>query len=190
MAAESMWVRARRSLSRVAARRASRLEARRPRVAGRWLALACRLAPRFDFVHRDLCAHHRRQNDRLAALAAALAAVRRFDRSADAWVLLGEAYLGAFKPRDALAAFERALGVEERVDAAMAVGELYLREGDPTNAGARFARAYAAGGGPKALRANAEALQAAGDVAAAAQARTMWEKETGKAWEKRDEGVT
>lgn len=121
-------------------------------------------------------------NDRLAALNAALTAARRFERSADAWVLLGQAYLGAFKPRDALAAFEAALGVEERVDAAMAAGELYLREADPANAGARFARAYAAGGGPKALRANAEALSAAGDTAAAAEARALWEKETGKTW--------
>jgi len=182
MATESPLVRLRRTLARVAARRASRLEARYPRAAARWLSWACRLAPRFDFVHRDLFAHHRRQNDRLAALAAAQAAAKRFDQSADAWVLLGEAYVGAFKPRDALAAYECALGVEERVDAAMAAGELHLREGDPASAGARFARAYAAGGGPAALRANAEALAAAGDLKAAAEARAMWEMETGRAW--------
>ena len=183
-AAESLWVRGRRALARTAARRASRLEARAPRAAGRWLEIACRLAPGFDFVHRDLCAHHRRQNDRLAALAAARAAARRFDKTADAWILLAEAYMGAFRPRDALAAYESALAIEERADAAMAAGELYLREGDVINAGARFARAYAAGAGPKALRANAEALQAAGDLDAATQARAMWEKETGKTWEK------
>jgi len=181
--AESLWVRARRALSRAAARRAARLEARKPRAAGRWLALACRLAPGFDFVHRDLSAHRRRLNDRLGALAAAQAAVRRFDRSAEAWMLLGEAFLGAFRPRDALAAYECALTIEERADAAMAAGELYMREDDPVNAGARFARAYAAGAGPKAIKANAEALQAAGDLAAAAQARAMWEKETGQTWE-------
>ncbi len=185
---ESPWIRARRALSRAAARRAARREARNPAAAGRWLTLACWLAPRFDFVHRDLCAHYRRQNDRLAALAAARTATRRFDRSADAWVLLGEAHLGAFRPRDALAAFECALTIEERVDAAMAAGELYLRDGDPVNAGARFARAYAAGGGPKALRANAQALATAGDAAAAAEARVMWEQETGRSWDTGPDG--
>jgi tetratricopeptide (TPR) repeat protein len=187
-AVESVWVKGRRALARAAAQRASRLEGRAPRAAGRWLAIACRLAPRFDFVHRDLCAHHRRQNDRLAALAAARAAARRFDKSADAWILLAEAYVGAFRPRDALAAYEAALAIEERADAAMTAGELYLREGDFVNAGARFARAYAAGGGPKALKANAEALEAAGDAAAAAQARTMWERETGKKWQDGQDG--
>jgi hypothetical protein len=172
----------RRTLSRFAARRSAKLEIRRPEAALRWLRLACRLAPTFDFVHRDLCASHRRRNDRLAALAAALASVRRFDRSADAWMLLGEAYLGAYRQRDALAAYEGALAIEERADAAMAAGELYLRANDPVNAGARFARAYAAGAGPKALRANADALTAAGDAAAAEQARAMWENETGRAW--------
>lgn len=182
-AGESLWVKARRALARLAGRRAARLEARAPRAAGRWLALAGRLAPRFDFVHRDLCAHYRRQNDRLAALAAAQAAARRFDHSADAWILLAEAYLGAFRHRDALAAYEGALAIEERADAALTAGELHLRDGHAANAGALFARAYAAGAGPKALKLNAEALQAAGDAAAAAQARTLWEKETGKAWE-------
>jgi tetratricopeptide (TPR) repeat protein len=182
-AKESWWVRTRRALARAAARRAARLEARRPGDAARWLRLACRLAPRFDFVHRDLCAHYRRQDDRLAALGAALDAVRRFDQSPEAWILLGEAYLGAFKHRDALAAYESALGIEERADAAMAAGELYQRAGDFVNAGARFARAYAAGAGPNALKANAEALQAAGDLTAAAQARAMWEKETRKKWQ-------
>ena len=175
-------MRARRALARAAARRAARREARWPRDAARWLRLACRLAPRFDFVHRDLCAHYRRHNDRLAALAAARESARRFDQSPDAWILLGEAYLGAFRHRDALAAYEAALAIEERADAALAAGELYQREGDFVNAGARFARAYAAGAGPRALRANADALQAAGDLTAAAQARTLWEKETGKAW--------
>lgn len=182
IARESGWVRVRRSLARVAARRAARLEIRRPAAAERWLRAACRFAPRFDFVHRDLVAHYRRRDDRLAALAAARAALARFDQSADAWMLMGEAYVAAYRPRDALAAFEAALAFEERADAAMAAGELYQRLGDPVNAGARFARAYAAGGGHRALRANALALDAAGDAAAAEEARTRWERETGLAW--------
>ena len=133
-------------------------------------------------MHRDLCAHHRRQNDRLAALAAAQAAARRFDQSADAWILLAEAYVGAYRHKEALAAYESALAIEERADIAMTAGELSLREGDAIKAGARFAQAYAAGAGPKALRANAEALETAGDVAAARQARLLWEKETGRTW--------
>ena len=179
---DSLWIRGRRAASRFAARRAARLEIRRPAAAERWLRLACRLAPRFDFVHRDLYAHFRRLNDRLGALAAARDALRRFDRSAEAWMLQGEAYLGAFRPRDALASYEQALVIEERADAAMAAGELYQREGDYVNAGARFARAYAAGAGPRALQANAVALAAAGDAAAAAEARTLWERMTGKTW--------
>jgi hypothetical protein len=98
-------------------------------------------------------------------------------------MLLGEAYLGAFRPRDALVAYENALTIEERADAAMAAGELYRREGDQVNAGARFARAYAAGAGPRALRANADELQAAGDATAAAEARAMWEAVTGRPWD-------
>ena len=96
--------------------------------------------------------------------------------------MLGESCTGAFRLRDALAAYERALMIEERADAAMAAGGLYAQTGDQVTAGARYARAYAAGAGPTALRANAEALRAAGDLNAAAQARMLWEKETGKAW--------
>jgi tetratricopeptide (TPR) repeat protein len=178
-----LFVTARQSLSRFAARRATRLEIRRPKAAERWLRVSCRLAPRFDFVHRDLCAHYRRLEDRLAAAAVAQEAVRRFSTSADAWMLLGECYLAAFRPHEALVAFENVLTIEERVDAALAVGELYSRDGDHKTAGARYARAYAAGAGPKALKLNARELQAAGDARAAAEARAMWERETGKRWE-------
>ncbi|MBI4503166.1 MAG: hypothetical protein HY700_18675 [Gemmatimonadetes bacterium] len=174
---------ARQALSRYAAGRAARLETRRPKAAERWLQLSCRLAPRFDFVHRDLCAHFRRLNDRLRAVATAQDAVRRFSHSPDAWMLLADCYLGAFRPRDALAAYESVLLVEERADAALAAGELYAREGDHVTAGARFARAYAAGAGPKALKLNARELHVAGDVRAAAEARALWEKETGKRWD-------
>ncbi|MBI4421742.1 MAG: hypothetical protein HY560_13030 [Gemmatimonadetes bacterium] len=177
------WSNARRSLSWAAARRAARLEMGRPRTAERWLRLACRLAPRFDFVHRDLCAHFRRLNDRLAAVAVAEDAVRRFDETVEAWVLLGECYVAAYRSRDAIAAYERALMFEERADAAMAAGDMYAREGDHATAGARYARAYAAGAGPRALRANAEALRAAGDLTAAAEARRLWEQVAGKRWE-------
>jgi hypothetical protein len=98
-------------------------------------------------------------------------------------MLLGECYVQAYRPRDALAAFEGVLVIEERADAAMAAGELYSREGDHVTAGARYARAYAAGAGPAALRLNALELHAAGDARAAAEARMLWERETGKRWE-------
>ncbi len=150
--------------------------------AERWLRLAAGLAPGFSRVHRDLVAARRRAEDRLGALGAALRIARRFERSADAWVLLGETYLGAFRPDDAIVAFERALAIEERADAAMAAGDLYARKGDHVTAGARYARAYAVGAGPEALKANAKALRAAGDVAAAQQAQEMWERETRKRW--------
>lgn len=172
----------RQALSRYAAARAARLEIRRPKAAERWLRLACRLAPRFDAAHRDLCAHLRRLEDRLGAVAVAQEAVKRFGTSPDAWMLLGESYQAAYRPRDAVVAYENVLVIEERADAALAAGDLYARLGDHATAGARFARAYAAGAGPAALLLNARQLQATGDENAAVQARTMWEKETGKRW--------
>ncbi len=176
------WRGTRAAASRWAARRAARLQPTHRAAAERWLRLASRLAPEFSRAHRELVAARRRADDRLGALAIALQIVRRWDESADAWILLGEAYVGAFRPDDAIQAYERALHVEERADAAMAVGDLYTLKGDAVTAGARYARAYAAGAGPDALRANAKALRAAGDVAAAQQAQALWEKETGRGW--------
>ena len=180
---EGTIFRARRALSRFAGRRAARLESRDPTSAVRWLRLACRVAPEFDFVHRDLVAHLRRMDDRLGAADAAHDVVQRYGGSIETWMLLGECYVAAYRPRDALAAYEEVLVIEERPDAAMAAASLYSREGDHATAGARYARAYAAGAGPKALRLNALELQAAGDITAAAQARMLWEKETGKKWD-------
>ena len=171
----------RQAVFRFAAGRAARLS--NPRAAARWLRRACRVAPGFDKVHRDLVAYYRATGDRLAAVAVAQEAVNRFGETPDAWMLLGECYQAAFRPRDALAAFEEVLVIEERADAAMAAGEAYAQAGDHVTAGARYARAYAAGAGPAALRLNALELQAAGDAKAAAEARTMWERETGKRWE-------
>jgi tetratricopeptide (TPR) repeat protein len=170
------------ALVRYATRRATKLEGSRPHAAEWWLRLACRLAPTFDFVHRDLVAHMRHSDDRLGAVKVAEEAIRRFGDSPDAWMLLGECYVAAYKPRDALAAFENVLVIEERPAAALAAGELYARLGDHVTAGARYARAYAAGAGPDALKLNALALQSAGDGKAAAQARMLWERETGKKW--------
>src|SRR2546426_7013583 len=45
---------------------------------------------------------------------AAQAATRRFPASAAAWMLLGQAYEGAFRMKEALAAYEQALVLEER----------------------------------------------------------------------------
>jgi tetratricopeptide (TPR) repeat protein len=153
------------------------------RSATRWLAWAAALAPGFGSVHRELVAARRRAgDDRLGAVTLARGLARRFEQSADAWVTLGDALVAAFRPDDALAAYERALTLEERPDAAMAAGDLYSRAGDYTSAGARYARAYAAGGGPDALRANARVLKSAGDHDAAKRAVELWELETGKRW--------
>lgn len=169
--------------SQAAARRARRLERDGRAAAHRWLTWAAALAPSFGQVHRDLVAARRRAgDDRLAALASARQLVRRFEQSADAWVTLGDALTAAFRPDDALAAYERALSLEERPDAAMAAGDLYSRAGEHANAGARYARAYAAGAGPDALRANARALRRAGDTLAALRAIELWEQETGLRW--------
>jgi tetratricopeptide (TPR) repeat protein len=180
---KALWEAARERAAFAAARRAHRLEASGRPSAHRWLSWAAALAPRFGTIHRDWLAACRRQgNDRLGTLAIAQRLARRFSESADAWVALGEALVAAFRLGDALAAFERALQLEERPDAAMAAGELYTRRGDYATAGARFARAYAAGAGPAALRANALALRSAGDTEAAARAVELWEQETGKRW--------
>jgi tetratricopeptide (TPR) repeat protein len=165
-----------------ATRRAARLDLKNRHAAERWLRWAATMAPGFSRVHREAVGTRRRAEDRLGALALALDFSQRFPQAADAWVLLGEAYVDAFRPDDAIVAFERALALEERVDAAMAAGGLYDRRGDHATAGARYARAYAAGGGPDALRGNARALRAAGDDAAARQAQQLWERDTGKQW--------
>lgn len=169
-------------LARLAIGRARRREHRAPRSGVGWLRLACRLSPRFGMAHRELFRTLFDAGDRLGALDAAQAVATRFPDSPDAWVLLGRAYRGAYRTRDALVAYEHALAIEERPDAAMAAGELYRLLGDHQTAGARFARAYAAGAGPDALRENARELEATGDPAAAKEAIAMWEKETGKAW--------
>jgi len=176
------WHRTRAAASRWAARRAARLTPAQPAAAERWLRVAARLAPDFSAAHRELVAARRRAADRLGAVAVAQRVVRRFGDSPQAWILLGEACVGAFRPDDAIQAYEQALHIEERADAAMAVGDLYALKGDRVTAGARYARAYAAGAGPDALKANAKVLRAAGDVAAAEQAQALWEKETGKRW--------
>lgn len=143
---------------------------------------AVRFAPSFGDAHRALVMARVAAEDRLGALALAQRYVHRFETSAGAWVVLGEASEVAFRPKDALVAFERALMIEERADAAMAAGRLYRRSGDAVTAGARFARAYAAGAGPEALKENAAALRASGDAGAADEAIAMWERETGQPW--------
>jgi hypothetical protein len=178
---------ARAALASFALSRARRLETSAPRRAERWLRLAVAAAPAFGEVHRRLIAARQARGDHLGAVALAQATATRFDGSGDALVTLGHASAAAYRTKDALWAYERALQLEERADAAMAAGTLYRRLGDPATAGARFARAYAAGAGPDALRENAMALRAAGDQRAADEAIALWEKETGRKWE---EGAT
>lgn len=141
------------------------------------------MAPRFGEPHRALITLMGKQGDPMGAMELARRWTAKFERNSDAWVALGVACRAAFRTRDAVVAYERALQLEERADAAMAAGLLYRMQSDPATAGARFARAYAAGAGPDALRENARALAAAGDHAAAAEAVQMWERETGRSWE-------
>jgi hypothetical protein len=173
------------ALARFALERARRREGSAPGRGEFWLRVAAAAAPDFGEAHRALIAARQARADHLGAVAAAQAAAVRFDTSGEALVTLGHACAAAYRTKDALWAFERALQMEERADAAMAAGTLYRRLGDPATAGARFARAYAAGAGPEALRENALALRAAGDGQAAQQAIALWEKETGKRWEER-----
>ena len=93
-------------------------------------------------------------------------------------MLLASACLTSFRQDEALAAYERAITIEERPDALTAAGELYARAGRFADAAARFARAHAAGGGPDTLLANARALSAAGDAAAAEAALALWRDQT------------
>lgn len=165
-----------------ALRRARRLSATTPRRAARWLRLACRVAPRFGEPHRALLTLIGKMGDPMGAMEQARRWTMTFEHSSDAWVALGVACRAAFRTRDAVVAYERALQLDERADAAMAAGQLYRMQNDHVTAGARFARAYAAGAGPDALRENARALAAAGDHAAAAEAVQLWERETGRSW--------
>jgi tetratricopeptide (TPR) repeat protein len=112
--------------------------------------------------------------DRLGALAAARSAAARFPMSTDAWFLLGEASQGAFKMKEAIDAFARALGLAERADAALRMGFLLRRDTRHAEAAAMFARAFAAGAGPEALHENATSLWSAGDTEQALRALEMW----------------
>jgi tetratricopeptide (TPR) repeat protein len=150
------------------------LRERRPARADAWLRLGAALAPEFGEPHAALIELRRARGDRAGAVAAAHAASERFPDSADAWMTLGEVWQFAFRQSEALAAYERAVTLEERADALRAAGVLYRRAGRFADAAARFARAYAAGGEPAALLANAGALAAAGDYAAAEQALELW----------------
>jgi tetratricopeptide (TPR) repeat protein len=164
----------------VALRRARRVGVTPPTTL-RWLRLACLLAPRFGEAHQLLVARTSAA-DPMRGMAEARRWTTRFERDSDAWVSLGAACRVAYRTRDALVAYEHALQIDERPDAAFAAGLLYRMQQDHVTAGARFARAYAAGDGSDALRENARSLTAAGDHAAAAEAKRLWEQETGKAW--------
>jgi tetratricopeptide (TPR) repeat protein len=174
-------------LAGFALERARRLGTSAPARAERWLRLAAAAAPAFGEAHRTLIASRQARGNQLGAVAFATATAARFDTTGEALVALGHACAAAYRTKDALWAFERALQMEERPDAAMAAGTLYLRLGDPATAGARFARAYAAGAGANALKENARALRAAGDHLAAKEAITLWEKETGSRWEEAEQ---
>ena len=162
------------ALGRFCARRAAAAQRDAPRRALAWLRLCCKVAPGYADTYPALVHLSRALEDRWGAVAAAREASIRFPDHADAWMLLGEALQMVFRQDDALGAFEQALVLEERADAAMAAGLLYQRSGQFANAAARFARAYAAGGGATALWHNAQALNEAGDHAAADEALNLW----------------
>jgi tetratricopeptide (TPR) repeat protein len=145
-----------------------------PRGAVRWHRLACAVAPGFVPSYRALVELLREQENRWAARAVAQEAAERFPEDSDAWMLLGLGWQLVYRQQEALAAFEQALVLAERPDAALASGAIYQRFGQHADAATRFAQAYAAGGGPEALRQNAEALFHAGDEAAAEQALALW----------------
>jgi len=145
-----------------------------PERALRWLGVAAWLAPSFGEEHRDFLRVLRSGPDRWRTVDRARQLVARFGDSVDAWLLLGEAYLGVYRQPEALSAFEQALAIEERADAALAAGGIYRRLGRHVDAAARFARAHAAGAGPDALLENARSLTAAGDREAATDALDMW----------------
>lgn len=167
-----MLVTLRRSLAGFAARRAAHSST--PSGAARWHRLACTVSPALVPSYRSLADLLRQQDDRWGARDLAQKAAERFPEEADAWMLLGEAWLAVYRHQEALTAFEQALTLAERPDAALAAGEVLRRSGRYAEAAERFSRAYAAGGGADALRQNAAALYQAGDEAAADQALALW----------------
>src|SRR2546428_7369264 len=106
------------ALVRFALRRAAR--ARAPRRADFWLRLACAWSPAFGEAFAALVELRRAREDRLGAMSAAQAATRRVPPSAAAWMLLGEAYQGAFRMKEAPAAYEQALGPQNAAGPALA----------------------------------------------------------------------
>jgi len=169
-----MLARLRAGLARALVRAARSRERRNAPLADRLLRWALRLEPRMGDAAPTLVALRRVGDDRLGALDAARAATARFPQAADAWFLLGEAYQGAFKMKEAMDAFARALGLAERADAALRIGLLLRRESCYADAAAMFARAFAAGAGPEALYENAAALWHGGDTEQALRALEMW----------------
>ncbi len=161
-------------LARFTVRRAAACQRHAPRRADLWLRLACFISPAFGEHYPALVRLRRAIEDRWGALTAAQEAVRRFPENPDAWMLLGEACQMVYRQKDALAAYEQALALEERVDAAVAAADLYRRIGQHAEAAARYARAYAAGGGAEALWQNAQSLFQAGDERAADEALNLW----------------
>ncbi|OLC02206.1 MAG: hypothetical protein AUI57_02505 [Candidatus Rokubacteria bacterium 13_1_40CM_2_68_8] len=162
------------SLARFSVRRAAACQRFAPRRADFWLRLACGFTPVLAEPYPALVRLRRAVEDRWGALAAAQEGTVRFPDNPDAWMLLGEAHQMVFRQKDALAAYEQALALEERPDAALAAGDLYRRAGMLQEAAARFARAYAAGGGAEALWLNAQTLFQAGDERAADEALHLW----------------
>lgn len=167
-----MFTSLRRSLAGYAAGRAELAGA--PGWAARWHRLACAASPTLIPSFRLLTELLQQRGDRWGARALAQRAAERFPEESEAWMMLGEGWLGVYRHQEALTAFEQALSLAERPDAALAAGEILRRAGRFPEAAERFSRAYAAGGGPDALRQNAAALYQAGDDAAADQALSLW----------------
>jgi tetratricopeptide (TPR) repeat protein len=169
-----LLARFRAGLARFLVRAARTRERRNPPLAERLLRWALRIEPRMADAAPALVALRRTAGDRLGAVAAARTATARFPEADDAWFLLGETLQGAYKMREAMDAFARALGLAERADAALRLALLLRRESRWADAAALYARAFAAGAGPEALHENAVVLWQAGDTEQALRALELW----------------
>ena len=101
------------ALARFAVRRAAACQRHAPHRAALWLRLGCWLSPAFAEPFPALVHLFRALEDRLAALAAAQTAVRRFPGNPDAWMLLGEASQMAFRQREGAVPVNHPLGADE-----------------------------------------------------------------------------
>ncbi len=115
------------ALVRFTVRRAAACRRHAPRRADWWLGLGCIITPVFAQPYPALVRLRRAIEDRWGAVAAAQDATERFPENSDAWMLLAEAYQMAFRQKEALAAYEQALGPTPRAAAPRRCGSMPRR---------------------------------------------------------------